>query len=68
MGHIEVVKFLISHGANIETKTIFKLTPLMAASLYGHIEIVKILIANGANIEYESIQKLRYFLHHKEII
>ena len=60
-GHLEVVKYLLDKGANIESKDkkISKLfffngcTPLILASQKGHLEVVKYLLDKGANIEYK---------------
>ena len=45
-GHTEVVKFLLSNGADVNIHDIgyFSRTPLIAAGIYGHLELVKLLI------------------------
>ena len=49
---IHILKFLIENGANIDTRTVYKMTPLNFASKSGyHIEMVKYLIEKGANKE-----------------
>ena len=61
-GHLEVVKYLIDKGANIESKdnSNFKYlfwngyTPLMHASKNIHLEVVEYLIDKGANIEIKT--------------
>jgi ankyrin repeat protein len=50
-GHIDVVKLLLDHGANIELKTRFKQTPLFIACQYGHHSIVALLLDRGASID-----------------
>ena len=55
-GDFQTVKYLISHGANIESKDTNGVTPLYIASRNGHIEIVKYLISHGANIESKTNQ------------
>lgn len=50
-GSIEVVKFLINQGAEINAKAADNGTALSAASLKGHIDIVKLLIQHGATID-----------------
>ena len=49
-GHIEAVKLLIKHGANVNCRDDDKMTPLMFAADEGHTEIVKVLIAAGADV------------------
>ena len=51
-GHLEVVKLLLSKGANINCKTAKYYTPLMLACLRGSLELVKYLVAHGADINY----------------
>jgi hypothetical protein len=48
-GQLEMVKYLIANGADINAQNVFG-TPLVVASRNGHLEIVKYLIANGADI------------------
>lgn len=53
-GNLEIVKYLISKGANVNDKVIAGeiggFTALMSASAAGHTEIVKYLILKGADI------------------
>lgn len=50
--NIEVVKFLISKGMDVNTtQRRSRFTPLMAAVCYGRVEMVEFLIEQGANIE-----------------
>ena len=49
-GHLEIVKYLISKGADVNAKNDDGWTALMYASLRGHLEIVKYLISKGADI------------------
>ncbi len=46
-GHLTIVKYLISKGANIETFSESG-TPLLLASYEGHLDIVKYLVEKGA--------------------
>ena len=46
-GHLEVVKFLIASGADVNKATKYDRTPLYIASMEGHLEVVKVLIASG---------------------
>ena len=43
-GHIEVVKLLIQHGVDIESRNDFDNTPIITAAHKGHLEIVKLLL------------------------
>ena len=47
-GHIEVIKWLISEGANVNMRDGIDVTPLHYAALYGKLDIVQILLAKGA--------------------
>lgn len=50
-GHVEIIKLLISHNADVNAQSSTGNTPLMYACAAGHIEAVKELLAAGANIE-----------------
>ena len=47
-GKLEIVKFLVENGANINSQ----ISPLITASKHGHLEIVKYLLDQGININY----------------
>ncbi len=49
-GHLEIVKFLISRGADVNKTTLTRSTPLRGASFHGYIHIMEYLIDHGANI------------------
>jgi serine/threonine-protein phosphatase 6 regulatory ankyrin repeat subunit B len=49
-GHLEMVRFLLSRGAEVNLKARDGMTPLMAAVEQGHAEIVGVLLAAGANV------------------
>ena len=49
-GHLEIVKYLVENGANINEKNKDGDTPLICASINGHLEIVKYLCQNGDNV------------------
>jgi serine/threonine-protein phosphatase 6 regulatory ankyrin repeat subunit B len=51
---IEIVKYLIRVGANMNAKNELEYTALMEASAYGHLAIVKVLIDAGANVNARS--------------
>ena len=50
IGQLDLVKYLIEAGTNINVKDMFNKTALMWASQGGHIDIVKLLIESGANM------------------
>ncbi|XP_064110399.1 protein fem-1 homolog A-like [Macrobrachium nipponense] len=50
-GHLEVVDFLLSKGANANGVTTFNSTPLAAACSHGHFEVAKLLLEHGAYTE-----------------
>ena len=50
-GHIALVKYLLSRGADVNAVTSTNSTSLRAACFDGHYDIVEFLIENGADIE-----------------
>ena len=44
------MKSLLARGANIETKDVMSMTPLLVAAKNGHRDIVRVLLDNGADI------------------
>lgn len=49
-GHLEVAKFLIARGANVNELNIQKETPLVYAAEGGYLKLAELLIAKGADI------------------
>jgi len=49
-GHLDVVRLLVSRGANIEVQDTTRHTPLMYAAFEGHIDIVRYLLSVGADV------------------
>jgi ankyrin repeat protein len=49
-GHIDVVRVLLDHGANVNT-TDKKDTPLISAYRGGHLEIMRLLLEHGADVD-----------------
>jgi ankyrin repeat protein len=47
-GHLEIVKYLVEHGADIH---IWEDEALRVASFNGHLEVVKYLLLQGADIK-----------------
>ena len=66
-GNLEVVRFLLSKGAEVDALTPSETTPLMLAIRYGHIHVVKLLLDKGADLSALNDQQLtpidfaRYF-------
>lgn len=54
-GHVEMVKLLVSRGANVNKTSHTGSTPLRTASFHGYIAIMKCLIENGADINLPNI-------------
>lgn len=48
-GHLEVVKALLKHKAQVDKPDSFQATALMAAAASGHLSVVETLLASGAN-------------------
>ncbi|GMT36062.1 hypothetical protein PFISCL1PPCAC_27359, partial [Pristionchus fissidentatus] len=53
-GHIELVKYVIHLGADVNALDRHSLTPLMCAVFENHPEVVKILISSGADVTVKS--------------
>ena len=60
-GHLDVVKFLIENGANVNAQTTFggNMVPLHWASGKGHLNVVKLLVENGANVDAQTTSKYK---------
>lgn len=50
-GNLEITKYLIEHGANIEAIDNEGKTPLILSSFNGKMEVTKYLVEKGANLE-----------------
>ena len=60
-GHVEVVRFLVERGADINKANNVGQTPLMIAVRHGHSEIVEILLKYGANLNARTDEGLTAF-------
>lgn len=74
VGHVEIVKLLVSRSADKSCKDKQGYTPLHAAAASGHIEIVKYLLRMGAEVRYccclfflNVIEHAQWSFHHGEI-
>jgi len=62
-GHLEIVKFLVEKGADINQKNDFGKTPLMYASARGHLEIVELLLKNKADINKKNSKDMTALMY-----
>ena len=49
-GHLDIVEYLVSRGAEVNKPTLTQSTPLRGASFHGHIKIMEYLLTRGADI------------------
>ncbi|KAG6823702.1 hypothetical protein H0H87_000480 [Tephrocybe sp. NHM501043] len=57
-GHLEIIKFLVEHGANVNAKGRWDETPIHKSAEQGHHEIVKFLVEHGADVNAKSEKKI----------
>ena len=50
-GHLDIVKTLIAHGAEVNKSTLTQSTPLRGASFHGFLEVMECLLRSGAEID-----------------
>ncbi|XP_025832280.1 ankyrin repeat domain-containing protein 17 isoform X2 [Agrilus planipennis] len=50
-GHLDIVRLLVAHGADVNAQSSSGNTPLMYGCAGGHTEVVKFLLEHGANVE-----------------
>jgi len=55
-GHLQVVEFLISQGADVNAKNVADETPLHYSAGYGYKDIVKLLVSKGAAVNEKTKQ------------
>jgi len=55
--YLEIVKYLVEHGADLNIKNSSGYTALHKASYSGHIEVVKYLLSKGAKIDIKDASK-----------
>ena len=54
-GHLEAVKTLMKHGANVNSATYTQDTPVLLSCMNNHLEVAKYLVKNGADISKPNI-------------
>ena len=54
-GHLEMVKFFVEKGADVNEKDVYGRTPLIRAYIHGYSDIVSYLAENGAEINVNGI-------------
>ena len=67
-GNLQLVKYMVLNGANVDITNNKNYTPLSFSSMKGHLEIVKFLVSQGANIEHKTsigLTPLLYGTHFK---
>ncbi|XP_055381299.1 ankyrin repeat and KH domain-containing protein mask isoform X2 [Condylostylus longicornis] len=50
-GHLDIIRLLLSHNADVNAQCTTGNTPLMFACAGGHVEVVKVLLSHGAHVE-----------------
>jgi ankyrin repeat protein len=51
-GHLEIARFLIQSGADVNSMNSSLRNPVLMAGYQGHKDVVKLLLENGANFDY----------------
>ena len=54
-GHLDIVKLLLKHDADVNVKAKLKLSALHFASYKGYLDIAKLLLKHGANVNTKSL-------------
>ena len=50
-GHVEVIRFLLGAGADVNLANNSGATPLMMAAVGGHVEVLCLLLEAGADVK-----------------
>ena len=65
-GHLQVVRYLLRHGVNVNSRNSADDTPLLLASWKGHLAVVQCLLEHGADmnlLDYENATPLTWAAH-----
>lgn len=54
-GHVEIAKFLLENGANVEARNNEMMTPFYCAALNGHVKIIQLLFDHNADVNARQI-------------
>lgn len=77
-GHVDIVKFLVDYGINLNDKTYFygKLSPIKIAAQFGHLNVISYLVNYGFSIydidkecidiivKYKYYDVIKYMINH----
>ena len=50
-GHVEIARFLLQNGAEVNARDRWDRTPLHSTSISGHVDILHLHVENGADLE-----------------
>lgn len=67
-GNLELAKFLISKGADVNAKDVLGLSALGSSALCGNVEITKLLIDNGADVNIQDSQSVTPLMNAQFVI
>lgn len=62
VGHVDVVRCLLQHGASVHTTNQAGWTPLHGAASGGHLEVARMLVDHGANIHVK-VRHIHIHIH-----
>ena len=65
-GHLQVVRYLLQHGVNVNVRDSENDTPLLLASFKGHLDVVQCLLKHGADmnlLDFEHAAPLTWAAH-----
>lgn len=54
-GHLDIVKYLVAHNAEINLANVYNNTCLMISAYKGHTDVVEFLLSNGADPDQQAL-------------
>ena len=69
-GHIELVRLMLEHGADVNTLDFNDDTPLSFATMYGYVDVVRLLLEYNPDINKNRsllVDPLRYSCYHRHV-